>query len=115
MLNDTLPHMLRELNTLSTKDLAMLILYLNKEVYQEFSQRITTCPQEELEEMAFIYRKMKEEIGHSQNALAQMDQYFYRRIKDLETVKMHKAMREPVVIPITDIDPELLKAIRSEK
>ena len=109
--NNPIPHILKDLHTWSTTDLALLITYLNRGVYQEFVTRITTAPQEDFEREWSTYKRMKDEIINSQRSLLQMEQHFNYRAKNIETIAIRKAAKEPIIIPMDGIERNMLHDI----
>lgn len=94
--HNPIPHIIKDLHTWSTTDLALLIVHLNHGVYQEFLKRIMEAPPEDIEENWTLYRKMMQEIKQSQNLLISMEQYPNWMIKYAETLAFQRALRRPI-------------------
>jgi hypothetical protein len=113
--SNPIPHILKDLENWSIRDMALLITYLNRGCYQEFVKRITTCPQEDLEKNWMIYHKTRDEILNSQRSLTMMEYLFFQRSKDAETLAMHKInTRGPNLLFIDEVDkasPEDMKVL----
>jgi len=98
-----IPQILKDLENWSASDLALLILYLNRGVYQQFINKVLQATPEEFEREWPVYKKMKAEIINSQMSLLAMEKYVDYRINDAEKIAMHKDLRAPVSI-IIDAD-----------
>ena len=103
-----IPHILKDLENWSATDLALLVIYLNRGVYQQFIHKILQSPPEEIERLWPAYKKLKAEIVNTQMSLLALEKYADYKLNDAEKVAMHKALRSPPAV----IDAELYQKNR---
>lgn len=107
-----IPHILKDLENWSENDLALLIIYLNRGVYEQFIHKVLQASPEEFERQWPVYKKMKAEIINSQMSLLALEKYVDYRINDTEKIAMHKALHLP---PITHVEIEIRAGQRDGK
>lgn len=100
-----IPHILKDIENWSASDLALLVLYLNKGVYQQFIHKIMVASPEEIEKLWPIYKKMKAEVINSQKSLLSLEKYADYKINDAEKTAIKTALRAPIRFTIPkDVD-----------
>ena len=117
-----IPYILKDLENWSVTDLALLIIYLNRGVAEEFYRRVLMAPPEDLEQNWADYKHLKMEIERSRNSLMVLEEHFDYRIKGPETTALRKALRRtPSCVfvskdgTVSFVDPPEMKNTEFEK